>query len=140
MIDLFSYRDQLRFTKKNDQEFIWCQARKEWLVLTPEEVVRQSAISHLLDLAYSINHITVEKQLIVHNLRKRYDIALSDRNGEVLLLVECKEPGTNITNSALEQASIYNLHLKSRYVWITNGHQNCIFLIDHDLRTAIPLD
>lgn len=140
MIDLLSFRDQLKFKKHIDRDLIWCQVRKDWYVLTPEEVVRQSAICYLVDLGFSPNHITVERQIFINGMRKRYDIAVSSKKGDIHLLVECKEPRTQIMQSTLNQAGIYNIGLKSRYIWITNGHQNYMYLIDHDAQTSIRVE
>ncbi len=140
MIDLTQYFGQVKVDHKDDQELIWCTARKKWLVLTPEEMVRQTVILHLLDIGYSPNHITAEKQIIYNQMRKRYDVAVSDKLGNIHILVECKEPGTSLSEATLRQASVYNLALGGKYLWITNGPDHRIYHIDHKLKSVFPLD
>lgn len=140
MIDLSQYFNQVKIERRDDQDFIWCICRKKWLVLTPEEMVRQTVILHLVDIGYSLPHITAEKQIVYNQMRKRYDLAISDRQGKIHMVVECKEPGTPLSDRALRQISIYNLSLGGKYLWITNGPDHKVFHIDHKLKTVIPLD
>ena len=140
MISIEEHLQKLKTKRINDQTWIWCQIRTKWLVITPEEVVRQSALSYLIELGYSAKHITVERQIIVNQLQKRYDIVVSTKLGSPHILVECKQPNESIKMSALEQASIYNLTLTGRYMWITNGHDHRIFEIDHEQKTSRGID
>ena len=73
-------------------------------------------------------------------MKKRYDLAVSDKRGNILLLVECKEPNTSLSEATLKQASVYNLALGSKYLWVTNGHQNKVYQIDHDNKVTISID
>jgi len=140
VIDLTKYFDHVKVDQRNEQDQIWCIAREKWLILTPEEMVRQTVILHLINTGYSVKHITAEKQIIYNQMRKRYDVAVSDKQGNIHLLVECKEPGTNLSDDTLRQASIYNLALGSKYLWITNGPDHRIYNIDHKLKSVIPID
>lgn len=140
MISIEDHLHQIRTKKLGEQIWIWCLIRSKWLILTPEEVVRQAALSYLTSLGYSPKHITVERQIIVHQLQKRYDIVVSDKLGNPYILVECKQPKESIKMSALEQAAIYNLTLTGQYMWVTNGHDHKIFEIDHQLKASRSID
>lgn len=140
MISIEGHLQQLKTKRIGDQTWIWCLVRTKWLVITPEEVVRQAALSYLIGLGYPVKHITVERQIIVNQLQKRYDIVVSSKAGEPCILVECKQPKESIKMSALEQAAIYNLTLTGQYMWITNGHDHKIFEIDHQLKTSRSID
>jgi len=140
MNDLTSYLPDIKVENKDGKDHIWGQARRSWFILTPEEVVRQTCISHLLSLGYPIQHITAERQILYNKLRKRYDIAVSDKSGEIHILVECKEPETSLSDKSIRQIISYNLELSSRYLWVTNGHTHLFYFIDQSLKKAIPLD
>jgi len=140
LISIEGHLQLIKSKKQGEQVYIWCTVRSKWLVLTPEEVVRQAAISYLVDLGYSIKHITVERQIQVNQLSKRYDIVVSNKSGRPFILVECKQPKESISNSAIAQASIYNLTLTGRYIWLTNGYDHKLFEIDHDNKLAHRID
>ena len=59
-----------------------------------------------------------------NQLPKRPDILSYDRNGNPLLLIECKSYDVNISKSVFTQVSVYNKVLKSPYVVVTNGLQH----------------
>ena len=85
----------------------------------------------------SKSHIAVERQLKVNNLIKRFDIVVFDRNGEPLILIECKSPSVKIDQSVFDQISIYNLKIKSKYLMISNGLNHLYFKIDQVNKTHI---
>jgi len=96
--------------------------RKKYLVLTPEEWVRQHFVHYLIDhLGYSKALIGIEKGMKYNTLLKRTDILVYNRTGEPLLLVECKEPSHRLNQKVMEQAMMYNKTLKALYIVVTNG-------------------
>ncbi len=102
--------------------------RKKFVLLQPEEWVRQHVIHFLINTKkYPKSHINVEKQLVVNNLIKRYDIIVFTSAGDIQLLVECKAPEVNINQKTFDQIAQYNLLLKARYLMVTNGanHYYC---------------
>ena len=139
MISLESHLSQLRTRKKEGKTQIFCLIRKKWLIITPEEVVRQAAILHLVKIGYSPNLISVEKGITVHKMNRRYDIVVFKRNGEALILVECKQPGQALVQDAADQASLYNTYLGGKYIWITNGYDHRIFEINHLKKSVGPV-
>lgn len=99
--------------------------RKKYLVLTPEEWVRQHFLHFLTNnLSYPIGLIAIECGLTLNNLQKRADILVYSKEGEPLLLVECKAPKVKITQNAFDQVSRYNLAFKVPYLIVTNGMQH----------------
>jgi hypothetical protein len=139
MISLTDYLPHLKVKQSVDTgPEIWCAIRKVWLKMTPEEMVRQAAILHLIDLKYSIRHITVERQLLFLGKRKRYDIAVSDKKGHIKILVECKRPEQKLNQNALDQAGVYNHKLLADYLWITNGYNSLIYHINHSNKITTP--
>jgi len=121
--------DQLNFPsydfsirESGDTKQIFDDIRKKWIVLTPEEWVRQHVVQFLItEKGYPAGLIAVEKGLKVNNLPKRFDIVLFDQNAKPLMTVECKAPKVKIDNSTLEQALRYNSVLGAKYLLLTNG-------------------
>lgn len=140
MIHLDKYFPQLKTKKTKDSVLIFCFVRKKWLVATPEEVVRQSVVAYLLDHSVPYKHITVEKQISVGKLSKRYDVVVGNTKGAYEILVECKAPEVPINQAVIDQAGIYNLTLVGKYIWITNGHTNKIYEIDHLSKTSKEIE
>lgn len=99
--------------------------RKKWLVLTPEEEVRQKCILFLLnEKGYPAGRLASEYGLKVNQLKRRADIVAFDNFGHPLLIVECKAPSVKITQKTFDQIARYNLSLKVDYLVVTNGSQN----------------
>lgn len=96
--------------------------RKKFVVLQPEEWVRQHVVYFLtITKKYPKSLINVEKQLIVNTLKKRYDIVVFKPNGNINILVECKAPEVKIEQTTFDQIAQYNYQLQSDYLMVTNG-------------------
>lgn len=95
--------------------------RKIWIVLTPEEWVRQNFILFLLSLGYPSALIAVEKQIIVGDLIRRCDIVVYSRDGQPFMIVECKQMDVLLSQKTLEQILQYHSSLLPPYLIITNG-------------------
>ena len=101
---------------------IFDEIRKKFILLTPEEWVRQHVVQFLLqDKKYPKSYINVEKLIKIKNLSKRYDGVVFQRNGEIFLLIECKAPEVPISQQTFDQIARYNLVLKAKYLMVTNG-------------------
>lgn len=121
-----SYDVKLR--QNNSQQEIFDPVRRKFVVLTPEEWVRQHLIAYLFHhKSVPLKMIGVEKQLFIHRQLKRFDLVVFSRQAVPLLLAECKSPQVEITEKVFDQAARYNLHLKAHYFLITNGldHYSC---------------
>tara|TARA_R110000868_G_scaffold91631_1_gene253896 strand:- start:1055 stop:1501 length:447 start_codon:yes stop_codon:yes gene_type:complete len=111
-----------RFKNSENKVYIFDVVRKKFVVLQPEEWVRQHVVHHLIEQKkYPLSHINVEKQLKVNNLVRRYDVVVFKPNGEIELLVECKAPQITITQNVFDQIAKYNMQLQSNYLMVTNG-------------------
>lgn len=96
--------------------------RKKYVILQPEEWVRQHMVHYLIrELHYPKSHIKIESGLLYNRLQKRSDILILDNEGQNLMLVECKTYKAKITQSALDQVTIYNKKINAKYILITNG-------------------
>jgi len=106
--------------------------RKKFVVLQPEEWVRQHCLHFLIeDKKYPKSLINVEKELKVNNLRKRYDIVVYRPDGSILLIVECKSYKVKIDQSTFDQIAKYNLTLNAAFLMVTNGINHYYCLMDH---------
>jgi len=111
-----------RIRKEKDKEYIFDNLRKKWVILTPEEWVRQNFICFLVQgLSYPSSLIAVEKELLLGELRKRFDILVFDRTHQPWMLIECKAPEISLNDAVLQQVLRYNLAVPARYLVITNG-------------------
>ncbi|RZL33710.1 MAG: type I restriction enzyme HsdR N-terminal domain-containing protein, partial [Pedobacter sp.] len=113
---------QFRFKNSENKYAIFDEIRKKFIVLTPEEWVRQHVVHHLIyDKKYPKSWINVEKLIKLNDLIKRYDIVIFNPDGSIFLLVECKAPEVTITQQTFDQIARYNLALKAKYLMVTNG-------------------
>ena len=117
-----------RFKNKENKISIFDVIRKRFVILQPEEWVRQHCIHYLIDYkGYPKSLINIEKELIINSLRKRYDIVIFNSDGSIHLIVECKAPSININQNVFDQIALYNLSLNATYLMISNGinHYYC---------------
>lgn len=111
-----------KIKSEGDRNYIFDPYRKKYLLLTPEEWVRQNFASFLInEKDYPSGRIITEKTLKYNQLTKRCDILIYDRNLNPLALIECKAPEVKITGSVFDQIAVYNLNFKVRYLMVTNG-------------------
>lgn len=99
--------------------------RKKWIVLTPEEWVRQHVVRWLGEQKkYPVSLMAVEKQIKINGLQRRCDIICYDQQLTPLVIVECKAPEVKITQDVFDQAARYNLVVGAKYFLLTNGLQH----------------
>jgi len=117
-----------RFKNSENKLSIFDDIRKKFIVLTPEEWVRQHCVNFLMiEKKYPKSLINVEKELIINGRKKRYDIVVYNSNGSINILIECKAPKIPITQKTFDQIAQYNLTLKANLLMVTNGldHYYC---------------
>jgi hypothetical protein len=117
-----------RFKNSEKKISIFDEIRKKFIILQPEEWVRQHCVHYLIqEKKYPKSLINVEKELTVNNLRKRYDIVIYNTDGSIHLIVECKSYKIKINQNAFDQIARYNLELNATYLMVTNGinHYYC---------------
>ncbi|WP_298533900.1 type I restriction enzyme HsdR N-terminal domain-containing protein [uncultured Algibacter sp.] len=117
-----------RFKNKENKVSIFDPIRKKFVVLQPEEWVRQHCVQYLVNVkGYPKSLINVEKELTINSLKKRYDIVIFKSDGNIHLIVECKSPKIIINQETFDQIARYNLKLNASYLMVTNGlnHYYC---------------
>jgi hypothetical protein len=117
-----------RLKNRENKRFIFDEIRKKFVVLQPEEWVRQHCLKFLIkNKKFPKSLINVEKELQINGLTKRYDIVVYNPDGSIHLIVECKSTKISINQNTFDQIARYNLALKARYLMVTNGinHYYC---------------
>lgn len=130
-IDLKNYQSGLSLRQEDGEKKILCAVRKKYLVLQPEELIRQSWIQYLIkDHKLSTNLMQVEKQVIVLGKRRRFDLLLFNTHHEPFALFEFKGFNVKVDDSTFEQLAHYNLSLKIPKLVISNGIEHFGAIID----------
>ncbi|MDL5049352.1 type I restriction enzyme HsdR N-terminal domain-containing protein [Oscillatoria amoena NRMC-F 0135] len=130
-----------RLKKADGKVWIFDGIRKKYVVLTPEEWVRQHLINYLLNHRnYPKGLITVETGLTYNSLQKRTDMVVFDRQGNTWMVVECKAADHPITYDTALQVAVYNAALKARYILITNGVNQYCFAINFSEGRVVHLE
>lgn len=125
-----------RLKNSENNTHIFDVIRKKFVILQPEEWVRQHCIQYLvLEKNYPISLINVEKVVLINGLKKRYDIVVFNPDGSLALVVECKAPKVKISQSVFDQIARYNLALKAPYLMVTNGLNHYFCTMNHDLES-----
>ncbi|MUU76979.1 type I restriction enzyme HsdR N-terminal domain-containing protein [Winogradskyella endarachnes] len=119
---------EYRFKSTENKVSIFDVIRKKFIILQPEEWVRQHCVHFLInDKNYPKSLINVEKELTINGLKKRYDIVIFNPDGSIFLIVECKSHSIKIDQTTFDQIARYNLVLNATYLMVTNGlnHYYC---------------
>ena len=128
-LNLPSYDYKLQ--KAEGKIWIFDILRKKYVVLTPEEWVRQHFLNYVIDaLKYPKTLIKIEGGLTYNQLQKRSDLVVFNRDGKPWMVIECKSTDVMLSNQTLTQASVYNATLKAKYLVVTNGLSHFYFETD----------
>ncbi len=114
-------KNELRIKKEYSREFIFDEVRRKWIIITPEEWVRQNILQYLIKIMkYPAALIAVEKMVELGELKKRCDVVVYKAENP-WMIVECKAMSTPLSQHVLEQVIRYNIAIPSNYLVITNG-------------------
>ena len=107
--------------------------RKKFMILQPEEAVRQLVLHYLVsEKNYPLSKIRVEMGLTVNERQKRCDILIFDNQFQPFLLVECKAATIPIDQTTFEQIARYNLVFRVPFLLVTNGISTFCCRMDYD--------
>jgi len=121
-----------RVKNSENKTLIFDVIRKKFVLLTPEEWVRQHTLHFLMDeKAYPTSLLSVEKKIHLSNRWKRYDIVAYKPNGNIQLIVECKAPEVRIAQATFDQIAQYNRILNADYLMVTNGLNHYFCQMDY---------
>jgi hypothetical protein len=123
----------IKLKEEGGGQLIFDSIRRKYLVLTPEEWVRQNFIQYLIqEKDYPQSLIVIEKGLKLNELQKRADVLIYDKFGNPLLLIECKAAKVKINQETFEQIARYNQVFKVPYLIVTNGLNHYCCKVDFD--------
>ena len=137
-LNMPDYSNRIRLRKQNEQLQIFDSIRGKWLVLTPEEWVRQNTIIHISDtLEAPMTRIANEVTINYNGLTKRCDSIIYDDYGNPLIIIEYKRTDVAITQRVFDQIATYNLQLQVPYLIVSNGLQHLLCKVDFENRKYI---
>lgn len=137
-LDFPAYNFKIK--RQENSNYVFDIIRKKFVLLTPEEWVRQHALHYLNETQrYPASLIAVERGLQVNGMKKRFDLLVFGKEGIPKILVECKAPHIRISQPAAFQIAVYNSRFNCPYLWLTNGLQHFRFEVGANGEThAIP--
>ena len=122
MIKIDFPKEQPSLRQRDNLKEIFDVVRKKWLVLTPEEWVRQNILLFLLfKMNYPASLIAVEKEIKLGELKKRCDIVIYSKTAIPWMIIECKEMNVSLSQKTMNQILRYHITLPARFLIITNG-------------------
>jgi hypothetical protein len=137
-LNLPNYKFKLK--SNENKTLIFDNLRKKYMILTPEEWVRQHFVQFLIEEKnYPPTLIAIEKQVVVNNLKKRSDILVFNKEGNPDIIVECKAPKIKITQATFDQIARYNLKLNANFLIVTNGLTHFYCKMDFKKETYVFL-
>jgi len=125
-----------KIIRSGDNLKIFDQIRKKYLVLTPEEWVRQNFVRYLIEeKGYNTSLMANEVTIKLHNTTKRCDTVVYDRYLNPLMIIEYKSPDTIITQAVFDQISRYNIRFRVPYLVVSNGLNHYCCQVDYETQT-----
>ncbi|HXU26164.1 MAG TPA: type I restriction enzyme HsdR N-terminal domain-containing protein [Bacteroidia bacterium] len=124
---------KLRLREEKTQTQVFDVVRKKYVLLTPEEWVRQHVIHFLIEeKEFPTGLIEIEKQISLFNTNKRVDILVRTTNLKPLLLVECKAADVALTQTEINQLARYQITLQAPYCMLTNGVNHVVMKLENE--------
>jgi hypothetical protein len=127
-LNLKKYTPELRLKKEKGREYVWDPSRSRYLVLQPEEFVRQLLMQYLRhEHGIPFSRMRSEQSIKLHSTAKRCDLVVYDKRGKPWLLAECKSFKKMDPGMTADQIERYNLEVNTDRILITNGPQSIYF-------------
>lgn len=115
---------------------IFDSLRSKYVVLTPEEWVRQNFVAYLINQKqYPESLINNEISLLQNGIKRRCDTLIIDQSAQPLVIVEYKAPSIKITQKVFDQIVRYNMALHAKCLIVSNGLQHFCCRIDYTNNT-----
>lgn len=131
----------LKLKKVGEKILVFDPIRKKYIVLTPEEWVRQQCIQWLIQQkGYRAQWMQIERGLQYGSKLNRSDILVMNTEGKPQLLVECKAAYVALSQETVEQLCRYNHIIGAKYIMLTNGLEAQAYLWDEAAQMYQALD
>jgi hypothetical protein len=132
---------EFQFKEDGSKSLIFDEIRRKYILLTPEEWVRQNFIKYLINQkGYPASLIATEMPFVQNIMDKRSDIVIYNKQGRIIVLVECKAYTVQLSQKVFDQAAGYNLKLNAEILIITNGKSHYCCKPDYENRKWLFLD
>lgn len=136
-LKLENWVPQLKTRQHNGKMEVFDPVRRRYVMLNPEEVVRQALLRFLMEeKKIPRTRMSVEKQFLIQGLKKRFDLLIFDDQAKPWMIVELKSFGVNIDQKTMDQAGWYNFKLQAPYLLISNGKQSFAYEADFQSGTT----
>lgn len=130
-LNLPAFKTNIR--NKNDKVEIFDAFRKKFVLLTPEEWVRQHFAQYMVNQKmFPKGLLALEYTIKLQSRIKRVDILAFSPNGNPLLAVECKSTNVIIDQKVFDQIARYNMAFKVSYLVVTNGIEHYTCKLDYN--------
>lgn len=117
-----------KIKEEDSKELIFDEIRRKWVKLTPEEWVRQNFVQYLVQIKqYPAAFISIEREIQLGELKKRFDVLIYNRNHEPWMMVECKSMDVELSADVLAQVVRYNASVPVSFLVITNGSYTYVY-------------
>jgi len=118
----------VKLQNKEGKVHIFDTIRKKYLLLTPEEWVRQHFCNFLIkEKGFPAGLISIESGLTYNQRLKRTDVVVRDTLLKPLILVECKAPEIRINDAVINQITTYYREIQAKFMIVTNGLEHYCF-------------
>ena len=122
------------------RKYIFDFIRKKFVILTPEEWVRQNFLRFMVEeKKYPASLIAVEMEFKLNNLSKRSDAVVYNKKGKPILIVEFKGPDIKINQKVFDQIARYNMKLNVNFLIVSNGMEHFCCQLDYENNTYVFL-
>lgn len=113
----------LRLSKDADGTVrIYDSLRSKWIVLTPEEWVRQNFVEYLVGYrGFPRGRMGNEVSLRLNNTLRRCDTIVFDSGRNPFVVIEYKAPEIEITQEVFSQILRYNSVFRAPFLIVSNG-------------------
>lgn len=138
MLELNLPHADIRLERRSGRLYIWDHIRLRWIVLTPEEWVRQHFTHWMVEcLGYPRARMGHEISLEQNGLRRRADAVFYDADGRPCIIMEFKAPHITISQRTFDQITRYNMVLQVPYLIVSNGMQHYCCHVENERVTFL---
>ncbi len=119
----------LKIIKREGKRFVFDVFRKRYVVLSPEEWVRQNFLWWLkTHKGFPASLMVVEASLQYNRMPRRADAIVYGHKRKPVMIIECKSAEQKITQDVFDQVARYNFPFGVPYLLVTNGleHFCCV--------------
>lgn len=123
---------QIKLKKEKGFLKIYDRLRDKYVVLSPEEYVRQHFVNYMISyLHYPASIMANEVGIELNGTLRRCDTVVFNNAGRPDLIVEYKAPSVTINQNVFDQIVRYNMKLMARYLVVSNGMNHYCCVIDY---------